>query len=232
MIARNHAAVAVLGFVGFVATVSAGQKGDPAKKPLTAARCEALVEQLANPGKRPFADSYVHDLPKHLSESSLIRAQKPIAAAYDELSDNIEVSLPILMKHIDDKRFSYVYEDGAAGVYLTTNVDHACSEIIQEHVEVYRELVTKHDGEGRSESLWFIDDECGGIAKWWRKREGKPLAALQLEGIDWALKQPRPEHFTSKEWAAAKESLRAMRAKIRDGKKPIRVEHKVQFFSK
>lgn len=232
MILPNHAAGAVLGLIAFAAIVGAGEKGDPARKPLTAAQCEKLVEQLVNPGKRPFKDDYVHELPKGAEFSSLGRTQKPIAAAYDALSSNIEASLPILMKHINDERFSYVHEVFVNGVFQTANVSAASYILVVQHVEVYRKAVTKHDGEGRSQSLDFIHDECGGIEKWWKKRKGRPLAELQREGIDWALKQPRPEYFTAKEWAAAKKALKAMAAEIRDTKKAIRVEHTVQFFSK
>ena len=150
----------------------------------------------------------------------------------DELSDNIELSLPILMNHIKDKRFSYVYEEGISGVYETANVGTACRRIVEEHVEVYRGLVTKTDEEGRSKSLWFIEDGCGGIEKWWKSRKGRTLAELQREGIEWALKQRKPDHFTAREWAAAKKDLKAKSAQIRDARNAIRVEHKVQFFSK
>jgi len=58
------------------------------------------------------------------------------------------------------------------------------------------------------------------------------LADLQLEGIEWALRQPKPDYFSRREWATAKKSLKRLAGQIRESKKPIRVEHKVQFFSK
>jgi len=56
-------------------------------------------------------------LPTEVSESSLIEKQQKIAAAYDELSANIAVALPVLVEHVNDKQFSYVYENGVSGVY-------------------------------------------------------------------------------------------------------------------
>jgi hypothetical protein len=58
------------------------------------------------------------------------------------------------------------------------------------------------------------------------------LAELQLEGIDWAMRQPKPEYFSKREWAVAMKSLKGMAEQIRASEKPIRVEHKVEFFSK
>lgn len=151
----------------FFATLGiAADEPETRAKPLTPAQCERLVEQLANPNEKPF-DNYVRRLPVGLSESTLFDRQRPIASAYNELSTNIEASLPILMEHVSDKRFSYVYEDFAGG-YECMTIGGACTEIIVEHVDAYRKAVTKYDREGRSRSLSFINHECGGIAKWWK----------------------------------------------------------------
>jgi hypothetical protein len=97
-------------------------------------------------------------------------------------------------------------------------------------VEVYRPKVTTVSGEIPRCALWFIDNACGGVKKWWKGRKGKPLAELQLEGIEWALRQKRPENFDSeKQWAQAKEALRKMARDIRASKKPIKVEHGFSF---
>jgi hypothetical protein len=202
------------------------------EKRITAAECERLVKQLISPYKPPFTKTYVHELPKGLEEDVLYERQKKIEAAYNKLSKNIEVALPILAKHLDDDRFSYVYEVGPSAVYQTMSVGGACARIIYAHVEVYQEHVTTWDGEKRH-SLWFIFDHCGGIDKWWKRRKGKTLAELQLEGIEWALRQKKPKHFESdKEWAKAKKSLEKMAKEIRASKKPIKLKHEVEFFSK
>ena len=224
--------IAILGLLAFAASVGAGEKHASPTKRLTAAQCERLVKRLVNPGQPPFTEDYVLHLPNGVSESSLWENQKPIAAAYDELSANIEVSLPVLMAHAADKRFSYVYEDGISGVYECATVGGACIGIIVAHVEVYHTAVRKYDADGRSKSLWFISDECGGVEKWWKDRRGRSLADLQLEGIEWAMRQPKPDYFSKREWVTAKKSLKSLAGQIRDSAKPIRVEHKVQFFSK
>lgn len=201
-------------------------------KPLTAAECELLIEQLVNPSKPPFTQSYVLKLPKGISQSDLYQKQKPIASAYNKLSANIEVALPFLAGRLADERFSYVYEDGISGVYCCMTVGGVCRRIIDAHVNVYQKALTKYDADGRSKSLWFIDDECGGIEKWWKDRQGRTLAELQLEEIEWAVRQPKPKYFSSGKWETMKKALDRMAEQIRTSGKPIQVSHKVQFFSR
>src|SRR5262249_46201214 len=147
---------------------------------------------------------------------------------YNKLSANIEVALPILAKHVNDERFSYVYVQPSSGVYLTQSVGGACSSIIHEHVEVYHRYTRRpRDDEGRSDSLFFIHAGCGQINKWWKTRKQKTLAELQLEGIEWVLRQKKPDYFKSeRDWARAKTALEEMAREIRDFRKPIKVNHK------
>jgi hypothetical protein len=200
----------------------------PARRILTTKECKQLVERLVNPGKAPF-DGFVHNLPKGLSESGLRKSQQPIADAYNELSANIEQARTVLEAHQNDERFSYVYEEGISGVYECASVGRACSRILDEHINVYREPVTKRDEEGRRKSLWIEESKEPRPAA---KTPGSTLADLQLEGIEWALRQTQPDYFTKQEWAKARESLEKMAGQIRETKKPIPVEHRVQFFSK
>src|SRR5262245_54811468 len=115
-------AAVLLGLLVLVVAGRADEAGDK-KARLTPEECERLVKQLVNPGKPPFAEPYVHKLPKGLSESILYEKQKRIAAAYDKLSANIEDALPIIAKHVNDERFSYVHElfytgNGGSGVII------------------------------------------------------------------------------------------------------------------
>jgi hypothetical protein len=237
MIARK--AILSLGALGTLAvlatSVDAGEKQASKRRRITAAQCERLVEQLVSPHKPPFKEDYVPELPAGVREADLYDRQRKIAAAYDALSDNIEVSLPVLAKHVPDKRFSYVYEEtaGTAGGYLQESVGGACRDIIGQHVEVYHRHTTRYVFEGLPRSLWFINDGCGGVEEWWKTRKGKTLAELQLEAIGWVLRQNKPKEFKSeKEWAKALKSCEEMAKRIRTSKKPILVEHHVQFFSK
>src|SRR5262249_349738 len=173
---------------------------------------------------------YVLEQPRNLDNKAL----RKIKVAYDKLSANIEVGLPILTKHVDDDRFSYVYEDvGTSGAFVKASVGVACSRIIEAHVEAYCRHVTRTDFAAIPRCPSFIHDECGGIDKWWKPRKKKTLAELQLEGIEWVLRQRKPRLFKSeREWTRAKESLKAMAKEIRNSGKPIKVKHEVQFFGK
>jgi hypothetical protein len=228
-----HGTVLALGALAtFAAPASAGEKPDPPKKGLTAAQCERLVEQLANQAGAPFRQPYVMELPEGVTNGTLRERQQKIAAAYNKLSDNFESALPVLVQHVNDRRFSYVYEDGVSGVYEKATVGDACRRIVEAHVEVYHEHVRGFDETERARSLWFLEDR-GGVKKWWKGRQGNSLAELQREGIEWVLRQKRPGHFrTEEEWAAAKKALEKMAADVRDSGKPIRVKHTVLFFSK
>lgn len=105
-------------------------------------------------------------------------------------------------------------------------------KIIDTHVSVYSQAVTRRDEEGRPRSLWFRFDEHGGFLKWLTDRRGRTLAELQGEPIEGALRQTQPDHLSKSEWATAKESLNIMVEQIRVSRRPIPVDHKVQFFSK
>jgi hypothetical protein len=153
--------------------------------------------------------------------------------AYNQLSRNVEAALPVLVKHTNDKRFSYVYEDYISGVYKRATVGEACGRIFSAHVDVYQTAVTKpRDHEGRVDVLYFNYSPQGSFDKWWAARKSSTLAELQLEHIDWALKQPQPDFFSPKEWDAAQKSLRQMAEQIRGSKKPIPVDQELSFFSK
>jgi hypothetical protein len=216
----------------FAASLGAGEPSASGKKRLTAADCERLVRQLVNPAKPPFKGEYT--FPEKLDLTAIEDKQEKIRKAYNSLSDNIEVSLPVLVKHTDDDRFSYVYEDiGTSGVITKASVGWACYQIIEAHVEVYSKHVTKTDSASIPRCPSFLLEECGGIDKWWEGRQKKTLAELQLEGVEWALRLEKPRLFKSnEEWAEAKKSLEKMAQRLRSRKKPIEVEAHIAFFGK
>jgi hypothetical protein len=229
---RTLLSLVALGLLaGFATTGSSGGKHRSAHKRITTAQCKRLVKRLVYPGKPPFKVPYV--FPEQIDERKIGARQRRIKEAYDTLSDNIAVSLPVLVRYCEDDRFSYVFEsEGTSGVIAKADVGSACSQIIRAHVEVYRRVVTRHDFAGIPRCPSFLT-ASGGIKKWWRSRKGKSLAELQLEAIAWARHQKRPKLFESnREWTAAKKSLEKMAATIRESRKPILVQHHVEFFGK
>ena len=201
-------------------------------KKLTVEECQKRIDQLANPEPKPknVCGKTAINPPK--GAEAFIRRQRPIKAAYDELSVNVEVALPLLVKHAGDDRFSYVYESGISGFYSCMTVGDACRQIIQYHVEVCRPHVQKPlDNEGRSRSLSFIE-ECGGVAGWWQPRREMSLMELQLECIEWARSHKRPDYFDDQEWQTSKKALAELAAKIRESKQPLLIKHEVHFVPK
>lgn len=228
---RNRACLVCM--IGFVAFSELGGKEPRVKSQLvTIAECERLVEQLANPDPPPFQEDYVLKLPKGVTTAALAKSQKPIAAAYDALSKNIEVSVPVLIAHMDDERYSHVYEVGPSAVFQRRSVGECCAIIAFKHIDVYQTAVTRQDAEGRRRALSFIDEACGGFENWWKERHEKNLAELQLEGLDWAFGHVRPPYFTPQEWDAAQQKLRSLAAQIRETGKAIPVENRLRFFSR
>src|SRR5262245_9540230 len=212
-----------LGLLVLAVTVRVDEAGDK-KARLTPEECERLVEQLVSPDKPRFTENHVP-----LTEKALLEKQKTIKAAYDKLSANIEVALPILVTHVHDQRFSYVYEDVYRGAYIDLPVGAACCRMIFAHVEVYREHVTRVQN-GRLRSLSFLSGECGGIDNWWKSRKNNTLAELQLEGIEWAMQWQKPSYFESEQdWGKARKALEKMAKGIRGSKKPIQVKHQLRF---
>lgn len=227
---RVHAAILALGLVAaFGSALEAGDGPAATKRPITRSECERLVAQLVYPHKPTFAAHYVLEPPMNMDEKALAK----IRAAYDTLSDRIEVSLPVLAKHVEDERFSYVYEDvGTSGAFVKSSVGGACEDIVQAHVEVYRRYLERLDESDIPRCTSFIA-ECGGVRKWWQGRKGKTLAELQLEAVEWALRQKKPRYFKSKaDWTRALKDVEKMADDIRASGKSIPVEHHVKFFSK
>jgi hypothetical protein len=202
-------------------------------EPLSLEACVALIEQLANPDKPPFSKKHANFLPKGVAESSLEKSQRPMREAYNALSDNIEVALPLLVKHCKDERFSCVYEDKISGTFNRLSVADACRAILTAHVDVFQQAVAKpSDGEGRKYRMRFDYPPTGDFDKWWEDRKTSSLADLQLERIEWAANQPQPEYFTAGEWTAARKSLQKMADEIKQSKRPLPVKHTLTFFSK
>lgn len=195
-------------------------------KPLSTEDCDKLIEQLVNPNKVPFKDVYVLNLKDAgVNEEELRESFKKVEEAYNALSKNIATALPVLMKRIDDKRYSFVAEDPSSGVYTIRTVGHACRAIVRHHVEVHWKETKRSVTEGRprEHAPSFISD----LGKWWETRKGRSLAELQLEAMEWVMTLKKPDFFQSEEaWKDALTKVGDMADGIRRTKKPVFVNHK------
>lgn len=218
----------LLGIVAFHTDLSCGDETDLESRKVTRDDCRRWIEKLANPSKPPFQTRSAEDLPAGTDQSSLFRQQKPIVEAYNELSRNIDVALPLLAESFSDDRFSYVFE--VNGPYHIQTVGEACQRIVSTHVNVYRRTIRKADATGHWITLLSYEpDPIYGKDLSWARRA---LKDLQLERIDWACRQQKPKKFSDEEWQAALQNLTRMGDEIRSTGKAIQVDHRLQLFSK
>ncbi|WP_145088260.1 hypothetical protein [Anatilimnocola aggregata] len=158
-------------------------------------------------------------------------AYKDVKAAYDQLADNFEVSLPSIMQGVDDNRFSHWREVPSNGVFAAYSVGHACRSLIAAHIEVYQGQIAFLDDTGVPRSLYFIES-TGGYKVWYQSRKDKPLFELQLEAIDWALRQPHDKRIEPKVWNDGRAELSKFRANFVKIGKPLNPNHELQFEGK
>lgn len=218
----------LVGVIGYRTDTSCGDEEIAEKKIASQDDCLKWIDQLASPNKAPFK-GVVHRLPAGTTSSSLAKQQAPIAEAYGHLSDNIETALPLLAASLKDSRFSSVFENGYTGDYYCQTVGRLCAGIVDAHINVYRPVVTKAEGDGHLRTLWFEPKPGTSMeTELWQRK----LADLQLERIEWARQQPKIEIFTDEEWKKAIDTLDKMAKQIRETNQPIPVKHRVQFFSK
>jgi hypothetical protein len=128
----------------------------------------------------------------------------PVEEAFRQLTRNFSESLPILVEHLNDKRFSYPREHPTSGVFYNQTVGDACREIIQGKV-----LLT---------GLSFVDSRDIGVwvdvpidKNWYRDVSKMTLYEMQVDAIDRLLKQPKPERVTAEQWKNGLADVRKFR---------------------
>lgn len=173
----------------------------------TESQIRELVDQLANtsaPRKfnRPF---------ERLSKDER-KSLEPVENAFRELTRHFSASLPILIEHLDDKRFSYPREHPTSGFFENQNVGDACHAIIQGKI-----LLT---------GLSFIDERDIGVwvelpfnKDWYQDVSRMSLYEMQVDAMDRLLKHPKLERVTTKQWEDGLVGVRQFRDEfVRKGK--------------
>jgi hypothetical protein len=176
------------------------------------------IEELANKDPKPFDEPYILKPPRNLNRASLIVVKN----AYDNLAANVAKSLPALIESLEDKRYSY-YQESPSGAFLCHTVGEACYSIIVRNIEVYRPYATVLDKTERPRTVHFID-ATGGPQKWLASRKDKSLFDMQLEAVEWALRQKKPdpqELVSDADWKKAIDDLRDFHAGFRTKGKPV-----------
>ncbi len=160
------------------------------------------ISELANTQPQPSAGSYVLNSPRNVDRKAL----SVVKNAYDNLCVNVLDAIPQLIDGLKDQRYAF-YQESSSGAFVFHDVGYACSQIIKDNVEIYRPFLTVTDDFERPRTVHFVS-EMGGIQEWYSTRRNKKLFEMQLEAVEWALKQSKPNSSISdNDWQNAKRKL-------------------------
>ena len=156
------------------------------------------------------------------------KAQERIEKNRAILFDHCEEALPFLINGCTDARYSLVSKWSEDEDYYTWSVGRVCSEIVQRHVEVFREqmrfsLKRWHQYNFVPTPHAMTEKESKEIQEWWRARKGMSLRELQLAAFDWAIEKRRHE-FKRQSDGEEKGELKALataRDELRHSAKPL-----------
>ena len=167
--------------------------------PPSEAEIRGWIDQLANKSA-PRKHSTPSDRLSKEEKSSL----EPVREAFRKLTQHFLVSLPYLVEHLNDKRFSYPREHPTSGVFYDQNVGHACHAIIQ--------------GKTLQTDLSFIDDRGIGVwvelplnKDWYNDVSKMNLFEMQVDAIDRLIKAPKLNRVTTAEWEEGLMDVRKFR---------------------
>ncbi len=180
----------------------AAQETSRASDPPTRDQIAKWISELANTKPQPSESPYVLSSPRNADRKAL----SVVKNAYDNLCINVVVAIPQLIDGLKDKRYAF-YQESSSGAFVFHDVGYACYCIIVDNIEIYQPFITVVDEFERPRTVHFVS-EMGGIEKWYSTRRNKTLFELQLEAVEWALKQSKPkDSISDNDWQKAKEKL-------------------------
>ncbi len=181
--------------IGLLAGTSTAQERIPASE----AQIREWIDQLAN-ARAPRR----YESPSDRLTKDERKSLEPVKEAFRQLTFNFRESLPLLIEHLRDKRFSYPREHPTSGVFYNQTVGDACHEIIQGKV-----LLT---------GLSFIDSRDIGVwvtlpidKDWYQDVSKMPLYEMQVDAIDRLLKTPKLQKVTAEQWEKGLAEVRKFR---------------------
>ena len=167
--------------------------------PPSEAEIRGWIDQLANksaPRK--------HSTPSDRLSKEEKKSLEPVREAFSKLTRHFLVSLPYLVDHLNDKRFSYPREHPTSGVFYDQNVGDACHAIIQ--------------GKVLQTGLSFIDDRGIGVwvelqlnKDWYADVSKMNLFEMQVDALDRLLKAPKLSRVTAAQWEEGLVDVRKFR---------------------
>ena len=168
----------------------------PADNPeMSGEEIESLIENLASPNKSPTAQGTPEGYDRD--------AQKRVMASWLKLRDAGIQAFPYLLKHGDDRRYSFTKR-------TNWSVRDACVGVIRSHLQPfgYRnyEILPGDHHMYRLPQSYAVRHKLTvptEAAKWWAARQHKTLLELQIEVIEWTIAEEakNPDRYSEKDRA-------------------------------
>ena len=154
---------------------------------------ERLVERLVSTNPTPvvqgeLAERDVNTVVSYPEGYELVK-QKPVEKAYAAILQMREQAFPTLISHFDDRRYSMTCE--LAGAWYNYDVSQICRRILAEQLEPYHDFIAggaEDHLHNLSYTAHFLNDKDEAI-KWMQSRKREPLWKMQLEALEWLIKE-------------------------------------------
>jgi hypothetical protein len=201
----------------FVLVIAAGCAAEPAatKADVSDAEIEKLVAQLASPNRapeldRPFVVKYDPNYDRE--------AQKKVSEAWMKLRALAPRSFPFVFDHLADNR--YALTEDAGDFEENYSVGFLCRDILVSHLQPdtwgHKEFGTSFKRRPNQpdyvEHFGLLDPRSA--RQWWKTRKDLSLRDLQIEVLQWVLKEEErlTETYTDEDRASVKKELAELRA--------------------
>lgn len=153
------------------------------------------------------------------SRNEYVHEFQRVYAAIDELIAKGDLAFAELLAHLDDSRYSVTEQKLISELWSNLTVGQVCYRIITHEVCVYSSLRFPFTTIPSPIRYWAVVTDDGKVSPsdWWNNNKDRGLWAIQLDGIEWALREEPPDTLTKKKkqkgllkaWADAKERLAA-----------------------
>jgi hypothetical protein len=208
-----------------LAVAAPPQKDAPPVDPARVQKIKKLIDQLVSPNLPPDVKSEEPDAvyPKGYDRE----AQRPIDKAIEMLRAEGLVAFPVLIERLEDRRYCCTVSYAA---HVNHSVGEVCFQIMERQIDlagIRYKVRFGADGKTYYTSPCYLVTQYGGqwppdkaaFEKWWKARSQLSLRSLQIEGLEWTIKEEKKRGFANaKEEESYLKPLLEMLDKLRSGK--------------
>ncbi len=171
-------------------------------KPPSDQQIRHWIEELANeqPARR-------FETPNDRLTKTERASLEKVEAAYRQLTEHFLLALPLLIEHLDDDRYSFPTEHPTSGVFQNQTVGQACRNIIQRKILLRNPTFIDH----REIAVWI---EMPIDSTWYNRVSKMSLFEMQIDSLDWLLKQPKITGVSDQQWNDEMKKLQEFRSKF------------------